>query len=279
MQGLALITCLAPDCCFLSPAGIEAFVVQTAAALPKLQHHYPVEAGHGNISAEFLFSNSGNLAPPRSIPSWGLPDASEKIPDQCQLDQVQILHRHGQRYPTTGTSTEGLARKITEAGSSFDAQGPMSFLKDWSYPLGTEILTPAGRLQLFQLGATTRLKYGGLLDRMRSLSHKPVFRTTSQDRMLHSALNFAAGFFGIPYETQYHQEVTIEGKSSVNNTLIAQQNCPNEGKAVNLVGNTKAREWINKKFASTAKRLQQLVSGLVQFSQARKVPPNFDNFS
>lgn len=28
--------------------------------------------------------------------------------------------------------------------------------------------------------------------------------------MLYSALNFAAGFFGIPYEGQYLQSVTIE---------------------------------------------------------------------
>lgn len=244
-------------------AGIEPFVVQTAAAMPKLQHHYPVEAGHDNITAEFMFSNSGNLAPPRSIASWGLPDASERIPQHCELDQVQIVHRHGQRYPTVGTSTEALGRKIRDAGKDFDAQGPMAFLKTWSYPLGSEILTPAGRLQLFQLGAAMRLKYGGLLERMRSLSHKPVFRTTSQDRMLHSALNFAAGFFGIPHESQYHQMVTIEDASAgVNNTLIAQQNCPNEGRAVNMVGRTKAKEWTDQKFARTAERLQQTVRAL-----------------
>jgi hypothetical protein len=37
-----------------------------------------------------------------------------------------------------------------------------------------------------------------------------VFRTESQDRMFASAQNFAAGFFGIPYATQYQQLVTIE---------------------------------------------------------------------
>jgi hypothetical protein len=38
----------------------------------------------------------------------------------------------------------------------------------------------------------------------------PVFRTESQDRMLASAQNFAAGFFGLPYAEQYQQLVTIE---------------------------------------------------------------------
>lgn len=36
----------------------------------------------------------------------------------------------------------------------------------------------------------------------------PVFR----DRMLASALNFAIGFFGYPFEGQYQQSITIEAK-------------------------------------------------------------------
>ncbi|KDQ12409.1 hypothetical protein BOTBODRAFT_176358 [Botryobasidium botryosum FD-172 SS1] len=52
----------------------------------------------------------------------------------------------------------------------------------------------------------------------------PVFRTESEDRMLHSALNFAAGFFGIPYEDQYLQSITIEA-SGFNNTLAPYSTC------------------------------------------------------
>ncbi|KAK4699178.1 hypothetical protein P7C70_g7086, partial [Phenoliferia sp. Uapishka_3] len=70
------------------------------------------------------------------------------------------------------------------------------------------------REQLFQLGTGFRVKYGALLDP----DVKPVFRTESQDRMLKSALNFAAGFFGIPYEEQYHQLITLEWPG-LNNTL------------------------------------------------------------
>ena len=32
----------------------------------------------------------------------------------------------------------------------------------------------------------------------------------SRDRMLASALNFAAGFWGIPFENKYLQSITIE---------------------------------------------------------------------
>lgn len=228
--------------------------------MPKLQHHFPVDAGSEDVSAQVIFSNSGNLAPPRSIPSWGLPDASEKVPDQCSLDQVHILHRHGQRYPTQGTSTETFARKLKEA-ANFEPSGQLAFLKEWNYPLGIEILTPAGRLQLFQLGVSKRFMYGQLLDRMKG--RKPVFRTTSQDRMLHSALNFAAGFFGIPSDDAYHQEIIIEehgGKH--NNTLVSQHNCPNEGNSMNRVGFSKGKQWAKQSLSGTAERLQPMVCSL-----------------
>jgi hypothetical protein len=34
----------------------------------------------------------------------------------------------------------------------------------------------------------------------------------TRDRMLTSALNFAAGFWGIPYENKYLQSITIEAR-------------------------------------------------------------------
>jgi hypothetical protein len=44
---------------------------------------------------------------------------------------------------------------------------------------------------LVNLGVAARVKYGYLLDKMNG--ELPVFRTETQDRMLKSAQNFAAG--------------------------------------------------------------------------------------
>ena len=57
-----------------------------------------------------------------------------------------------------------------------------------------------------------RMKYGFLLRNFTELNTIPVFRTESQDRMLSSALNFALGFFGYPFDGQYQQSITIEAK-------------------------------------------------------------------
>lgn len=63
-----------------------------------------------------------------------------------------------------------------------------------------------------------RTNYGDLLKNFTASGKLPVFRTESEDRMVKSALNFAAGFFGIPYEGQYNQEITIESPG-FNNTF------------------------------------------------------------
>jgi len=78
---------------------------------------------------------------------------------------------------------------------AIDSSGDLSFLNDWTYKLGAELLTPFGREELFNLGVSFRVKYGHLLNNEAS-KKLPVFRTESQDRMFNSAKNFAAGFFG-----------------------------------------------------------------------------------
>ncbi|KAJ7849853.1 hypothetical protein B0H14DRAFT_3452303 [Mycena olivaceomarginata] len=105
---------------------------------------------------------------------------------------------------------------------------------------------PFGQQQLFDLGISTRLKYGFYAQgtyssspfnrtemewtwtrlTLPSLNTIPVFCTKSQDRMLASAMNFAIGFFGYPFEGQYQQSITIEA-DGFNNTLAPYKTCSN----------------------------------------------------
>ena len=75
------------------------------------------------------------------------------------------------------------------------------------YKLGAELLTPFGRLQNFELGVAFRQQYGYLLNNFTQQGTIPVFRTESQDRMVKTAQNFAAGLFGV---SEYLDEVNIE---------------------------------------------------------------------
>lgn len=112
-----------------------------------------------------------------------------------------LLYRHGARYPTSDAAPDKFAQKLvnqTKAGG-LGFSGELSFLSDWTYKLGAELLTPFGRSQLFMLGVSHRQLYGSLLNNFTAAGTLPVFRTQSQDRMVKTAENFAAGFFGGMY--------------------------------------------------------------------------------
>jgi hypothetical protein len=139
------------------------------------------------------------------------------------------LHRHGARYPTGFSAYGGpaeFAGRLHAAAAGWNTSGELDFMNDWTYKLGEEVLTPFGRQQLFDLGISIRMKYGFLLKNFTETSTIPVFRTESQHRMLHSALNFAVGFFGLPLEGSYQQSILIE-KHGFNSTLSPYKTCPN----------------------------------------------------
>ncbi|GAA6017029.1 hypothetical protein JCM11491_006134 [Sporobolomyces phaffii] len=196
-----------------------------------------------------ILHNLGNLSPWRTV-NHGLRGTAQ-VPQGCTVEQVQLLHRHG-------SGTETFARKVSEA-KHLKASGKLSFLNDWSYKLGAELLTPFGREELFNLGVSFRVKYGHLLET--DSKRLPVFRTESQDRMLNSAKNFAAGFFGFPFEEQYHQLVTIEWPG-FNNTLAPYMTCPNAGRRDLTHGHADMSAWINTYLADTAQRLQAEIEGV-----------------
>lgn len=86
-----------------------------------------------------------------SVDSFGLPNSSELVPAGCELRQVHLVHRHGSRYPTSGSPPAAFAAKLhnaTVAGTGFTATGDLSFLNTWTFKLGAELLTPFGRQQL-----------------------------------------------------------------------------------------------------------------------------------
>ncbi|KAJ7862613.1 histidine phosphatase superfamily, partial [Mycena olivaceomarginata] len=127
-------------------------------------------------------------------------------------------------------------------------------------------LTPFGRQQLFDLGISTRLKYGFLLRNFTESNTIPVFRTESQDRMLASAMNFAIGFFEYPFEGHYQQSITIEAdgvrvpptSSGIQLLLFLQtvQQHPTADR-----GRAKVAQWAGMHLACAVGRLRPLTKG------------------
>jgi Histidine phosphatase superfamily (branch 2) len=155
------------------------------------------------------------------FPSPLFPEAQQyrQIDPSCSIQQVHILHRHGDRYPTS-FSTEGApffgqvianaTANSTSGGTPFVTTGPLSFLTSWKYELGAEILTPSGAQELFDSGIKSYYDYGRLYNAT-TQAHKPVVRTTSQQRMIDSARYWTSGFFGLDAPNLINLEVIFEG--------------------------------------------------------------------
>ncbi|KIM23174.1 hypothetical protein M408DRAFT_332472 [Serendipita vermifera MAFF 305830] len=215
-----------------------------------------------------IFKNWGNLTPFHSVPadSFGIKsETGPEVPDGCTLKGVHILHRHGARYPTgwPGYATPGMLasrfHRAASTGQGIKAHGPLAFLNTWTYKLGTEVLTPFGRQQLFDLGVSMRMKYGSLLEGF--TDRLPVFRTESQDRMLASATNFALGFFGWPLDNKFLLSVTVEA-NGVNNTLAPYKTCPNDSNPlIGDRGTYYVKQWVSVYLVDAQQRIQSLLEG------------------
>ncbi|KAF7329418.1 Acid phosphatase [Mycena kentingensis (nom. inval.)] len=253
-----------------TPTGDEALVLATAPVAPPYVHDFPlVEPGTedaGNSSDFSVLHSWGNLSPFRSPDashptSFGIRNSSPRIPAGCQLTQVHLLHRHGARYPTIGAESAKFATALNAvaAAGNLSAGGPLEFLNTWEYKLGAEILSPFGRAELFELGVGFRIKYGNLL---KGFANLPVWRTTSQERMVDSALHFAAGFFGVQqYQTDYHQLLEIEALG-FNSTLAPYDQCPNANNAIATIATNFTNAWAEIYLKDAQKRLAPHISGL-----------------
>ncbi|OAP60111.1 hypothetical protein AYL99_05113 [Fonsecaea erecta] len=253
--------------------GLEPAVAQTAPLYP---YNTQGAAAFPLVAAQPQGSNSsskvditrywGNLAPWYSLSSadYGLPNASPLIPKGCSINQVHLLYRHGARYPTSGAAPASFAAKLANAtkGAGFQVTGELSFLSDWTYKLGAELLTPFGRSQNFQLGVAYRHLYGELLNNFTAQGALPVFRTESQDRMVKTAQNFVAGFFGVPeYMDQVSLEILVENPG-VNNSGAPYEICNNSNIASKgSIGTTVANQFAVNAFNATLARLNSQISG------------------
>ncbi|ESK88274.1 acid phosphatase [Moniliophthora roreri MCA 2997] len=252
-----------------TPTGAEAAIIATAPAYPlhtgAAQLVPPASLGrHGHKHDKFdLFRSWGTLSPWYSVGdgAFGIKSGPE-TPATCRVTGLHFLHRHGARYPSSWPeygAPANLASRLHNVTDQWTTKGEMEFMNDWTYKLGEELLTTFGRQQLYDLGISMRLKYGFLLKNFTESNTIPVFRTESQDRMLHSALNFALGFFGYPIEGQYQQSITIEAKD-FNNTLAPYTTCPNFNRAAGR-GQWYVSRWADKYLASARKRLQKKIRG------------------
>ncbi|GCB27498.1 3-phytase A [Aspergillus awamori] len=171
-----------------------------------------------------IFHHMGILSPyyPRAD-GFGVDEFPR--PKGSNITQMHMLHRHGSRYPNKdeGDDFANWIKAITNAtahGAVFKDE--LSFIHDWTYSLGADMLTTRGREDLLESGILNFFNYGHLY----TPGTKIVARTTTQDRMLKSAENFLAGFFHLDWDEHVNLLAMIEEKN-FNTSLQAKNACPN----------------------------------------------------
>lgn len=144
--------------------GKPAFMAQTRIFEPTntyvpnepLQTSIPIEGmKEGNQS---IFKMMGFLSPYSPSPGFGVDEYP--IPEGAEIVQVQMLSRHGSRYPTPDSAVAALGQRLANQSGTFTTNGHLAFLMDWKYELGHAILVPRGREELFQSGKCACLLNG-----------------------------------------------------------------------------------------------------------------------
>ncbi|KAJ5739867.1 hypothetical protein N7533_012651 [Penicillium manginii] len=233
--------------------GATAILVAGATATGTSSASASAPTGSDYASGFDMTKSWANLSPYKDATSFGLPKG---VPQGCELSQVHVLHRHAERYPTDypldGAGMQDFAAKFTNYSKAHPgkniATGPLKFLNDWDYVIGSDILMETGAATEATSGAHFWIKYGRLLYRPdrdhvaawnESLNvwpngtarPKPVFRTTSQSRILESARWWLSGYFGNSGANSSYDQydlVIIPETSPFNNTLASYESCPGD---------------------------------------------------
>lgn len=132
---------------------------------------------------------------------------SDQLPLNCHTDQVHMISRHAERYPTANAGKRHFALLEKLKSPHVKHSGSLGFVEEWSYFTNSsnsdfEGLTYrgpfAGTLQAYNAGRKLRLRYDTLVDASKTTD----FWTCDAERDIHTAKQFAKGFFGDGWESQ-----------------------------------------------------------------------------
>lgn len=160
----------------------------------------------------------GQYSPYFSVPS----DINSDVPPGCAITFVNLLSRHGARFPSTKKSA-AYAQLIQNIHAKARSYGPgYEFIRTYNYTLGAEDLTTFGQQELVNSGTKFFERYLPLTGAV-----TPFFRASSSPRVVMSAQNFTQGYHQARLATEhfdpaaypYQIEVIQEGSGNANNTL------------------------------------------------------------
>ncbi|KAF2157064.1 phosphoglycerate mutase-like protein [Myriangium duriaei CBS 260.36] len=199
-------------------------------------------------------------------------------PPGCHVEQVHMLSRHGERYPTlkAGIRMLELYHRLSNTATNFT--GPLSFLNTYNFFMPDpatrlETLVPvgpyAGTLQSFSTGTKFRTRYETLIASALARNQTRLWASGSP-RVAETARYFAAGLYGLDWSSKATLQVIPETPDLGADTLTPGDTCPlyrSDTTAGHDAGYARLAEWQAVYLPPIAARLSALAPDLV-FSEA-----------
>ncbi|KAF8136585.1 phosphoglycerate mutase-like protein [Boletus edulis] len=198
------------------------------------------------------YKNLATVSPYHDAPN--VPGVSVDLPDDCTVDQVIMLHRHGSRGPMSEQNfILGLVETLDNARDiirSTPLPPNLQFLKQgYEYQLVPQELTIVGRRELFDHGVEFALRYPNL--------STDVVVSSPIQRVMDSSYFFAQGFFGLKTENITFRTVTdLDDPVS---WITPWKSCP---KFSTHQPHQAASQWAAKYVPPIAQKLGRLVPGI-----------------
>lgn len=152
------------------------------------------------------------------------------VPDGCEVEQVHMMARHAERYPTkaAGRNQRAVVEKMKNSNITFT--GSLAFFNTWQLfwddDAVLEQLTStgpfSGRLGAFTTGVRLRTRYPHLFSRALS-RNATTYWASGSPRVIETARHFALGFFGL--DAPSHLTVIPESPDRAANTLTPGRTC------------------------------------------------------
>lgn len=225
-------------------------------------HMGPVELGALDIQMPALPSydlnpdiayNLGPYSPRYAVPS----NISSDLPQGCAVSMVNILQRHGARYPTTGAG-EKIAASLAKLKLVHSITDPsLQFVPNFTYSFVGNQLVPFGRAQSYISGQIIAKKYA-------ALGTTSFVRAADKARIVESSRWWRQGFEGRPFETDLgdlpQPDLAIPISVTSNNTLGV-KTCVAAMELKPSPGSIAGREWLSTFAPPTTRRLNRALPG------------------
>ncbi|KAJ5731343.1 Histidine phosphatase superfamily clade-2 [Penicillium malachiteum] len=114
---------------------------------------------------------------------------SDLVPQQCDVTFVQVLSRHGARYPTASKSTKYKALIEAIQANATAYEDGTDFLRTYNYTLGSDDLTTFGEHEMVNSGIKFYNRYENL-----TRNNIPFMRASGSSRVVQSGQLFIQGF-------------------------------------------------------------------------------------